>query len=244
MPEKNIQTNIQHSFDSTLKDANLEGIAIDISEVGIDLLLDDRVLKDVPIVGTLVGLAKFGANVRDRLFLKKVLTFLLQIKDVTAEERKKMVDDIDGSKKYRVKVGEKLLYVIDACNDYEISELVGTLFKAYLEGKITYDNFLKASAVLQKMGMDDFAWFKKNGPAKRYFDLDDIGDLISSGLFELHYEQIDVRIEDETDKDRLIDGKKYSTDVDGGVSVHLTTAAETILEVFCPEYEKPKVIKL
>lgn len=244
MPEENIQTNIQHSFDTTLKDANLEGIAVDISEVGIDLLLDDGVLKDVPIVGTLVGLAKFGANVRDRLFLKKVLTFLIELKEVTPEQRKKMVDNIDSSKKYRVKVGEKLLYVIDACNDYEVSELVGTLFKSYLEEKITYDNFLKASAVLQKLGMDDFAWFKKNGSTKRYFDLDDVGDLISSGLFELHYEQIDVRIEDETDRDRLIDGKKYNADVDGGVSVHLTTAGETILEVFCPEYEKPKTVKI
>lgn len=243
MNEENQQTNIQSSFDATLKDADLHNVVIDISEVGIDLLFDDGVLRDLPIVGTLVGLAKFGANVRDRLFLKKVLTFLLQLKDVTAEQRKKMVDDIDGSKNYRVRVGEKLLYVIDACNDYEISELVGTLFKAYLEGKISYDSFLKASAVLQKMGRDDFDWFIRNG-YKYHLDLDDIGDQISSGLFELHYEQIDVRIEDETDHKRLMDGKKYSTDVDGGVSVHLTTAGEAILEVFCPEYVKPKVVKL
>jgi hypothetical protein len=219
-------------------------VSIDISEAGIDLLFDDGVLCDVPIIGTLVGLAKFGANVRDRLFLKKVLTFLLQLKNVSAEQRKKMVDDIDDSKKYRVKVGEKLLYVIDACNDYEVSELVGTLFKTYLEGGITYDDFLKASAVLQKIGMDDFAWFKKKGSTKSYFDLDDVGDLISSGLFELHYEQIDVRIEDETNKDRLIDGKKYSTDVDGGMSAHLTQAGQTILTVFCSDYKKPKTIKL
>ena len=237
------QNNIQDSFDITLKDTNLENIAVDVSEVGIDLLFDGGILRDVPIVGTLVSLTKFGANVRDRLFLKKILTFLSQLKDIPVEQRKKMVNDIDDSKKFRVKVGEKLLYIIDTSNDYEASELIGTLFKAYLEEKITYANFLKASSVIEKIPIEDFNWFIRDGD-RRYTDLDDIGDLISSGLFELHYEQINVQVDEETDHKLLRDGKKYATDVDGGVSVHLSEAGKTILEVFSKDYKKPKVIKI
>lgn len=236
------EVKIQDSFDSTLKNTDLQGVVVDIAEVGIDAMFDDGLLRDVPIVGTIAGLAKFGANVRDRLFLQKILTFLNQLKNISPEKRKKMIDSIDASKKFRVKVGEKLLFSIDACNDYEISELVGRLFSAYLEEKVSYDDFLKASAVLEKIAISDFNWFIENGH-RPGLDLGDVKDLISSGLFELYYEQVSVRV-DEKERTTTLMENKYQTEVDGGMSVHLSSAGETILEVFSDKYEKKETITI
>lgn len=238
--------NIQNSFNATLINSNLEDLGIDISELAIDSVLQDGLLKDIPIVGTIINLSKFGANIHDRLFLKKVLSFLNGLKDISFEERKKLIENIDGSKKYRMKIGEKLLYIIDTCEDYEISELVGILFKAFAEEKITDDEFFKTASVLKKLNIADFKWFIKERK-NHYFDLNDVGDLISSGLFELYYDQLDVQVSDQDDHKLLRESpyaSKYKTEVEGGgVSVHLSRSGEVILEIFCPSYIKPKTVK-
>ncbi|PIQ68263.1 MAG: hypothetical protein COV91_05030 [Candidatus Taylorbacteria bacterium CG11_big_fil_rev_8_21_14_0_20_46_11] len=233
-------TNLQSSFDSTLTDSNFQNLGIDLAEIGIDSILNQGLLKEIPIVSTIANLSKVGANIHDRLFLKKVLSFLNQMKSVSVDKRKEMIDKIDSSSKYRIKVGEKLLYIIDSCEDYEISELVSIVFKSYIQEKISYDDFLKVSTILSKINKSDFDWFvaeRKN----HSFDLDDVGDLISSGLFELHYEKVSVSVEDESDYDLLQEGKKYNTDVDGGdISVSLSGAGKVILEIFCTSYQKSK----
>jgi len=239
--------NIQNSFNTTLTDSNLENLGIDMSELAIDSVLQGGLLKDIPIVGTIINLSKFGANVHDRLFLKKLLSFLNKLESISPNKRREFIEDIERSKKYRMKVGEKLLYIIDACEDYEISELVGLLFKAFTEEQITYDDFLKGASVLKKLNMVDFKWFVKERKS-HYFDLNDVGDLISSGLFELYYEQIQVSIEKEDDYKKIREypnTPEYKAgDIDGGVSVHLSRAGEIILETFCPSYKKPKTMKL
>lgn len=235
------ENNIQSSFEVTLTDSNLQNLSTDVTEFAIDSVLDNGLLKEIPIVSTIASILKIGVNIHDRLFLKKLLSFLSPLRNIPISERKKMIENIDNSKKYRVRVGEKLLYLIDSCEDHEISELVGILFKAYIEGKIIYDDFIKTASVLKKLNKGDFDWFIKE--RKSYnFDLDDTGDLISSGLFELYYEPVDVSVEDQDDfKER----SKYKTSVDGGgVSASPSRAGEIILEVFCPSYKKPKIIKL
>lgn len=50
-------------------------------------------------------------------------------------QRQKMISDIDSSQKYKIQVGEKLLYIIDKCDDYTKSGIVSLIFKAYIEEK-------------------------------------------------------------------------------------------------------------
>lgn len=236
-----LQDNIQNSFNATLVDSNLIELGSDMSEVFIDSLMEDGILKDVFIVGTIVKCAKLGANIKDRLFLKKILSFLTQLKDVSPEQRKLIIEKIDSSKEYRVKVGEKLLYIIDSCEDYESSELVGVLFKSFVKEKITYKEFQKASSVIQRLNINDFRWFIKERK-NHYFSLDDVGDLISSGLFELYYDEPDIEVKDQDDHKAT---SKYKTEVHGGgMSVHLSRTGEVILEVFCPSYEKRQKVKI
>jgi hypothetical protein len=226
------QDNIQNSFNITLIDSNLENLGIDISELAIDNVLKDGLLKDIPIVSTIINLSRLGANVHDRLFLKKLLSFLNKIESIPSGKRKEVIKNIESSKKYRMKVGEKLLYIIDTCEDYEVSELVGFLFKAFIEEKITYDDFLKSSSVLKKLNIGDFKWFIKKGK-NCYFNFDNVGDLISSGLFELYYEQVSVQVEDEADRKTLMEGgEKYRSDINGGVNVCLSRIGKIILEMF------------
>jgi hypothetical protein len=241
--ESESQNNIQDSFNASLVDSNLENLGTDFLELGIDSLLQDGLLREIPIVSTIANLSKVGANIQDRFFLKKILSFLAKLKNVPIDRRNIMIARIDASKKYRIKVGEKLLYIIDSCDDHEISELVSILFKSYIDERISYDDFLKTASVLKKMNKADFDWFIKERKVYR-FDLSDIGDQISSGLFELYYDDITVNVSDAGENKPFSKERKYDTDVDGGVNVLLSPAGEIILEIFCPYYKKPNIKKM
>jgi len=76
---------IQDSFDLTLKNSNLQNIVSDFAELSVDSILQEGVLKDIPIVSTLISLTKVGISINDKLFLKKILYFINNIKDVPVE---------------------------------------------------------------------------------------------------------------------------------------------------------------
>lgn len=242
---------IEETFDLALRDANLQDVAVDASELAVDSLLDEGLLKDVPIVGTLVKVVSASSTIADKLFLKKLLTFLFHLQEIPPDERAKIIAKIDESKAYRTKVGEKLLYIVDACADHETAGLVSKVFKHFLQGKIDYGQFLKTASVLQRLNITDFNWLVRE-EGHRYFDLSNTGDLMHTGLFDLYYHDVKVDIVDKFDDgivpresriEAALEHEKkmpYEARVDGGMDVNLSDAGEIIMEVFNPSYERRK----
>lgn len=95
-------------------------------------------------------------------------------------------------------------------------------------GKITWDEFLRSSNVVEKITNYDFKWFLKN--ARDFMPVEDVGSLISSGLFDLHYDQIDIQVEDQDDHKS---DKKYKAEVyGGGTDATISRVGEIILDLF------------
>ena len=226
------EEDIQGSFDKTLRKSDLKDIAIDVSDASIDTFMKGGLLRELPIIRILVSLAQTGANIHDRLFLKKIASFLYGIKDVDTAERQAMIDEIDNSQKYRLKVGEKLLYLIDSCKDYESSELVSMLFSAYLQGTITYSDFVECAEITADMSIENIRNFIESYHA--FMHVEDVGFLMHTGLMTLSYEGIDVNVEKEDDNDVLMDGGlPYKAQVDGGeLWANPTHAGEIIYKTF------------
>ena len=63
----------------------------DLGEVVIDAVMDDGVLRDVPILSTVVGIGKCIRNVSDVLFAKKLIVFLYGLKDADAQQREEAI---------------------------------------------------------------------------------------------------------------------------------------------------------
>lgn len=125
-------TTLSNSLEQTLKDSDLQNVTISLAEVFTDSLLEDGTAKDIPIIGTVIGLGKTAIGIKESLFLKKVIYFISELKNVSAAKRHSMIEKIDASGKFRTKVGEKLLYIIDKCEDHEKSQIIARLFSAFL----------------------------------------------------------------------------------------------------------------
>lgn len=144
-------SNIPQSLNETLINSNLTDVTIDAVEAEIDNYLENGLLKDIPIVSSIVGVIKTTQNISSYLLLKKIVAFLNGIKSIDPKKRQKMITDIDNSDKYRIKVGEKLLYIIDRCNDHEKAEYIAMLFCGLVNEKINYFEFDSATHIVNNL---------------------------------------------------------------------------------------------
>ena len=68
-------TPIIENFEKSIFDDSKDIIG-DYLEIGIDSIIDNGILKEIPIVKTIVGVLKVGKNVHDRNLLKQTLVFI------------------------------------------------------------------------------------------------------------------------------------------------------------------------
>jgi len=178
------------SLTETLVKSDLREVSTDIAESLIDSTMNDGILKEIPILGTLVGISKTAGKVREALFLKKVVHFINEVKGVPPEQREKIIRKIDTSEKYRLKLGEKLMYILDKADDHEKSRLIGRLFKSFLLEEIDYDSFLRSSVVIDRSIPEDLYYFIDADWEQ--LSIEEAGDYINWGLFEIEPMRIEI----------------------------------------------------
>jgi hypothetical protein len=222
--------NLSSSLEKTIKDTDLQNVTIDLAETITDSFFNDGIGKDIPILGTIIGLAKSAINLKDRLFIKKLIYFLVNLNSIPKTKRKEMIDLTDSSDKYTIKVGEKLLYIIDKCDDHKSAEKVGKLFNTFLNDSITYSEFLRAATIIDKVFSEDLELFLKESTENLEkadpYNEDPFSDfqhrLVNAGLLSSSIDPISVEDQDDWKmSDRYV--------VRGGkASVYLTEIGSTL----------------
>lgn len=195
--------NLNQSIVESIKSDEIKNIANDYGEILIDLTFEDGILRDIPIIGTIINISKGYLSIQDRIFSKKILTFLAQLKDIPETIRKKALEELDCSKKERVKVGEKILYLVERADDHIKSEYIGKLFAEFIRENITYDEFKRCSDIINKAFLEDLNWFINSDCVK--LTMEESTDLINAGLFDMPYA---LEIENKGDSDIWL-GDKY-----------------------------------
>lgn len=124
-------------------------ISDDIKEI-IDLLNDVvEFATGAPVIGVIAKLIKLTSNIRDRLFVEKVITFINETKELGETERKKTLCDIEEKMKSRA--GEQLLYLIERMNNKQKVKYLSKLFIARAKGIIDTACFFRLSLLLERL---------------------------------------------------------------------------------------------
>jgi hypothetical protein len=157
----------------------------DFLELGIDSLIDDGVLKDIPIVGSLFSITKLTIAIKDKILLKKISYFLFELNSISENKRLEFIDKLQNDESYGEKVGEKLLLIIDKINDYSKSKFIGKLFAATIKEKIDYNTFLKLSNIIDRCFCNDLYKLKLINELKYdEYNEDDIDEFYNLGLLK------------------------------------------------------------
>jgi len=172
---------ISQSFTDTLKNDDLTNLTKDGLELTIDSFIDDDIIKQIPFVKSIAAIVSTAKSINNYLFVKKIIAFLKGISDIPQKKRQAMISKIDGSQKYRQKVGEFLLFQINHCDDNLKAEYLSQAFRAVINEELSYDDFIRVSNVLNRLSIIDFEDFITR---EQYGEDDSL--FIGCGLLFLH----------------------------------------------------------
>ncbi len=150
---------ISDQLESAIGNHSLQDSASALMEVALDSVMEDGMLRDIPILGSLIGFGRAAVSIRDRMFINKLGYFLKEIESVPSEQRRAMIEEINASEEAAVKVGEKILYIVERCQDHESSRAAGRIFRAFLEKEIDYNEFFSMSFAVDRLLFSDLVRF-------------------------------------------------------------------------------------
>lgn len=116
----------------------------DVGEVGIDALIKDPTLKEVPILGSVLNLIKLSLSIQDRIFINKLKSFIDNV-----EKNKKWKEKFSDPKECK-KISKQLIYIIDSSDDEEKIEAIGMLFNHFVQGEITKEHYFYLCDIIKK----------------------------------------------------------------------------------------------
>lgn len=130
-------------------------ISSDGAEMLLDLVLDEGLLRDIPVFGWIAKIHGVTNSVRDKIFLQKIFRFLVGTQETTVEEQQAFSERIQADPDHQRKVGEGVLLLIDRHEDAEKSEILGRVFAAFVRNDISYEEFQRYAFIIDKLYLQD-----------------------------------------------------------------------------------------
>jgi len=131
----------------------------DLIEAGLDSVLEDGLLKEIPVISSAVSICKIGDKIRRKTYLKKLSSFVIAfnhgIKDSGKEEYYKS-RIVNKSDKNLEKELEYICILIDRYVDYDKPQKMANLYIAFLDGIITWNVFTKSAEALDRLLPGDY----------------------------------------------------------------------------------------
>lgn len=171
--------NIIESTANTIVNYNLD-TAIDLSEIGLDSLLDDSVLKEVPLIKTAYGVAKTGFAIREKHMLKKTLIFIdeLNKNGVSNEKYIEYKKKLKAKDKFLMKELEHVLIIVDRYVELNKNKILANLYFNYIDKQIDWEQFQELSIIVDNIFLSDLPELE-NIFMKKEITMNDINNKIS-----------------------------------------------------------------
>lgn len=155
-----MKTNIIPSMKETMFSSiasNMNDTLIEITEMGIDSLLEEGILKSIPILGTIASLCRTGINLHERNLIRQTATFIVSFNGGTIDQKK--LDNyrasLEDPKKAEKELGRVIL-LLDRLLEEEQSKILGRFYHAYVAGEIKWEKFVELSEVNTRMIISDY----------------------------------------------------------------------------------------
>ncbi|MDX1491308.1 MAG: hypothetical protein R3332_08475 [Pseudohongiellaceae bacterium] len=181
---------------SIAKSSSSKELVVTLSDVGIDQFIDSGVLRDIPIVGSIVGLVKAGNEIQAFLFARKVLAFLAETEKVPLATRAEFVAKHCDTKANSEHVGEVLLSYLSNIDHVKQAQILGRIFARFMLGEISRGSYDWHSAVARSLNPYLIAQIEMYyGSANGYrVDAPAVMQLANLFLLEVDYAQADPRM--------------------------------------------------
>lgn len=162
--------------------SNIDLLA-DLGEVALDQLIENEVLKEIPILGTAVGIARAGIGIRERVFLNKIQIFITTLHEQSDDDRKRLLMEINKDSKARIKFGEAVFSTIEQSTSSVKVEYVAIIFSAFIKGELSSKELRELCHSINVAQVDDLVEFAEGESINERM----YRDLVYTGLTNVRY---------------------------------------------------------
>lgn len=152
MDKENLVASLEDSLTENLFDT-----VADLTEVGLDAVMDDGVLKEIPLLSTVAGIYKIGHTIKERHTIKQLALFVTELNKgcVDKNKRNRILEKLNGNQQQSKQEIEYILVVLDSYLEYEKPKMLAKLYMAYLEQRIDWTQFSMYAALLKTLLLQD-----------------------------------------------------------------------------------------
>lgn len=143
---------MKEQFDQIIKSEDLKEITIELVEKVLNNNVGDAILKEVPILKSLIAAKNIYSSYTDRIFLKKAMQVLLELGETNWKERVELTIDLDDE---TGSGAEKILMAIDNLETLEKCKVFGRLCKLKAVKQIDLDEFKRLTKLIQDAYLHD-----------------------------------------------------------------------------------------
>jgi len=183
---------MREQFNAIMKSEDLKDISIDLVEKVLDNEITNDVLKEIPILKSLVAVRNIYTSYTDRIFIKKAMNVLLELGETNLKERIELTSDLEDEDE---SAAEKILMAIDRLENIKKCKVYGRLCRLKAQGKIDLEAFLRLTKLIQDAYLDDLILvtnFKRG--EKKVIHEGDYFSILSLGLiYQEPSEQVPIQ---------------------------------------------------
>ena len=151
------------AFDASLFDSHISDIGLEYLELEIDSILKDGILKDIPIVRTIIGFGKLAQNIHDRNLLLQTLSFIQELNSgtITPEKYNEYRTKWTVDPHFREQELGYILIILNRNIDITKSKLEAKFYSAYIDQIINWDDFCELCEITTRLFVSDIGILRK-----------------------------------------------------------------------------------
>lgn len=129
----------------------------DYLELGIDSILENDSLKEIPIIKTFISVRKITKSIRERNLIKNLAIFINELNSgkINKEKLSRHREELRKNPKKAEKELGRILIILEQTIDNIKSSILGKLYKSYINQEIDWDIFIEFSEITNRLFMFD-----------------------------------------------------------------------------------------
>lgn len=144
-------------FSKELSDMVIEHLDAIICSLMNGRGIGDEIIKEIPILKSIVSLVKIGINIREGNLLRQTQEFLSEFNryGIQSEKMEKYKRKLQEDPQMKMDELGRVLILLDRNVDLEKSKLLARFFGAYIDEDISWYDFCELNDILERLFLSD-----------------------------------------------------------------------------------------
>ena len=155
------ENEIGKALEESLTVFDLGSIAKESLSSVFDFLTDNEIVKTIPLVKHIYSGYTAFSKLMEKAEIKKLLIFFSEVNKISDQQRKELIEKMEGSKKHKRQTFERVVLIVQRLDETEKAQILGKLFTNYLLRNISQVIFFRLSFAVDKTFLSSLIALKK-----------------------------------------------------------------------------------